>query len=143
LTSTKRVNGRKPLDQEVEKRNRSRSTTVNRGTEAKEVKEVEEVEAKAEEAQAEDSDLIAMESGLLVAKEVAVEEGAAVPAPVDPTEAKASLLGTAQAVTPMEIQGVIRATEEDKTTRATADDSTHPLNDIKKAPTIELAGAFY
>jgi hypothetical protein len=140
LTSTKRVNGRKPLDQEVEKRKRSRSTTVNRGTEAKEVKEV---EAKAEEAQAEDSDLIAMESGLLVAKEVAVEEGAAVPAPVDPTEAKASLLGTAQAVTPVEIQGVIRATEEDKTTRATADDSTHPLNDIKKAPTIELAGAFY
>jgi hypothetical protein len=140
LTSTKRVNGRKPLDQEVEKRKRSRSTTVNRGTEAKEVKEV---EAKAEEAQAEDSDLIAMESGLLVAKEVAVEEGAAVPAPVDPTEAKASLLGTAQAVTPVEIQVEIRATEEDKTTRATADDSTHPLNDIKKAPTIELAGAFY
>ena len=98
------------------RRKRSRSTTVNRGTEVKEVK------AKAEEAQAEDSDRIAMESGLLVAKEVAAEEGAATPAPVDPTEAKASLPGTAQAEIPVEI----RATEEDKTTRATAADSTHP-----------------
>ena len=84
--------------------------------------EVKEVKAKAEEAQAEDSDRIAMESGLLVAKEVAAEEGAATPAPVDPTEAKASLPGTAPAEIPVEI----RATEEDKTTRATAADSTHP-----------------
>ena len=118
------------------RRKRSRSTTANRGTEAKEVK------AKAEEAQAEDSDRIAMESGLLVAKEVAAEEGAAAPAPVGPTEAKASLPGTAPAVTPAEIPVEIRATEEDKTTRATAADSTHPRNDIKKAPAIELVGAF-
>ena len=68
-------------------------------------------------AQAGDSDRIAMESGLLVAKEVAAEEEAAspIPAPVDPTEAKASLPGTAPAAIP--------ATEEDKTTRATAADS--------------------
>ena len=47
----------------------------------------------------------------------AAEEEAAspIPAPVDPTEAKASLPGTAPAAIP--------ATEEDKTTRATAADS--------------------
>jgi len=73
-------------------------------------------------AQAGDSDRIAMASGLLVAKEVAAEEEAAspIPAPVDPTEAKASLPGTA----PVAIPVAIPATEEDKTTRATAADST-------------------
>lgn len=113
------------------RRKRSRSTTVNRGTEAK---------AKAEEAQAGDFDRIVTESVLLVAKEAKAEVEAAgpTPDPVGPTEAKASLQGTTQAAILVET----RTTVGDKTTRATAADSTHPRNDIKKAPAIELVGAF-
>lgn len=98
------------------RRKRSRSTTVNRGTEAK---------AKAEEAPAGDFDRIVTESVLLVAREAKAEVEAEVegptPDPVGPTEAKASLPGTTQAEIPVET----RATVEDKTTRVTAADSTN------------------
>jgi ATP-dependent RNA helicase RhlE len=60
-----------------------------------------------------------------------------------PYRSKGKSSGNSSGGNSAEIPVEIRATEEDKTTRATAADSTHPLNDIKKAPTIELAGAFY
>jgi len=132
LTSTKRVNGRKLRGQEVEKRRkRSRSTTVNRGTEAK---------AKAEEAPAGDFDRIVTESVLLVAKEAKAEVEAAgpTPDPVGPTEAKASLRGTTQAAILVET----RTTVGDKTTRATAADSTNHRKGIKKPRPIAWPGLF-
>lgn len=74
-----------------------------------------------------------MESGLLVAKEVAVEEGAAVPAPVDPTEAKATLPATILEENP--------AIMEDKTTRVTAGDNSGYLHSKKPRP-IAWPGLF-
>ena len=98
-----------------------------------------EVKAKAEEAQAGGSDRIVTESALLVAKEAEEEAAGPTRALVNPTEAKASPPETTQA----EIQVETRATVEDKTTRATAADSTNHRKGIKKPRPIAWPGLLF